>query len=66
MFILYSTPCLGNTSNNQRVAEIDKDLLCACEDDKLVTVDGVVAMRDSKKLYAFKRVVCPQPPINKC
>ncbi|KAL5235311.1 hypothetical protein ACI65C_002721 [Semiaphis heraclei] len=64
-----STKCLGNmlsSSNNQGVAKVDKDLLCACENDKLVTLDGVVAMRDSMKPYAFKRIVCPQPAIKKC
>jgi len=58
--------CLGYTSNNQEVGKVDKALLCACENDKLITLDGVVAMRDSMKPYAFKRVVCPQPTIKKC
>lgn len=62
----FRTKCLGNTSYNQEVAKVDKDLLCACENDKLVTLDGVVAMRDLMKPYAFKRVVCPQPTIKKC
>lgn len=55
-----------SSSNNQGVAKVDTDLLCACENDKLVTLDGVVAMRDSMKSYAFKRVVCPEPSIKKC
>jgi len=62
----FSTKCFGNTSNNQGVSKVDKDLLCACKNDKLVTLDGAVAMRDPMKPYAFKRVVCPQPTIKKC
>lgn len=49
------------------VIKIDhKALLCACDNDALVTVDGSVAIRDPENPYMYRRIVCPQPPLREC
>ncbi|VVC41978.1 Hypothetical protein CINCED_3A022365 [Cinara cedri] len=55
------------TAKRHSVVGTVKDFRCACKCDGLITLDGVVAMKDPQKPHTFVRIVCPNaPPSNKC
>lgn len=69
MYLYFSNNylCPENRANGQTLIRVvDRTVLCACRANQLVTLDGVVAMKDPVKPYAYKRVVCPQPIVNRC